>query len=248
MNQKVILSSLVILVFFIASGCKAFFPDQSDAIPLGLGEYNDIRHFSFEPETILAAVERNEGKLFLPMPDYAQDNIFPLGTFQWTQQNYLKIALAVNKTAGQDTLEDWNLFSMIFEKNCSNNPSGFDNSEFTYFRVEGDKISWREISIYPLAKEANWGGNTRYSRPFLSRFTGIDLGTLKTTADDALQIAELNGGQQNRTAAKNNCNIFMGLSTVSHNGEWDVDYNNPGSNLFEILINPYSGEYKVISP
>lgn len=248
MNKKITLLLLIVLTCFVAAGCRLPWTVQSEAIPLGFGEYNDIRRFSFEPETILADMEQNKSDLFLPIPEIIQENVFPWGTFPWMQQDYLNIAYAVNQVTTQDTLEDWNLLNMSYGKNCSDNPSGFDDAEFTYFRFEDDRISWRKIIISPLSKEVDWGGNTRYPRPFLSRFWGIDLDKLKITAEAALQIAEVNGGQQARAVANNHCKIFVGLSALSDNGYWYIHYYYPGDNLFDIYINPYSGDYQFTSP
>ena len=66
-------------------------------------------------------------------------------------------------------------------------------------------------------------------------------------ADDALQIAEKNGGADVRLGVDNICGITLRLNhnpPLKHSENWLVDYDRTG---FYIDINPYTGEHKILS-
>ena len=203
---------LASLVLFTILGCSNPFPDQEILYPNGLGSYDEIRHYTFDPEMILTVLDQGRGEIFEPIPDYAKSYVFPPGSFAWQQKDYLKIVGALNQVASKETLEDWEIFLMIFARNCADNPVGFDDLRITYFKTDGDQYTTQEIDVYPLAKGAEWGGNASFPRPFLSGWKSVDLEKMKVTADDALQMAEANGGEKARLAAKNQCKILESLS------------------------------------
>jgi hypothetical protein len=250
MNGKMVkpISIIIISLALLSSfGCDLF-DNQVDRYPTGLGGYNDIRYYSFEPEMIFSALEQGQREIFKPSQTHLENNLFPSGSFPWHQEDYLKIFGALNQLVGKDTLEDWELYKMDFDKGCSDNPIGFDAAQITYFKTDGNEYIAREMDVYPLAKEADWGGDTHFPRPFLLGWKSIDLELLKVTADDALQIAEANGGKAARLLAKNKCNILVILSPNTDYENWDVYYyGDSAATIFEINIDSYSGGYRIIS-
>ena len=234
------------LVLFTSFGCYNPFMDQENQHPGGITDFNEERHYTFEPETILTSLAQNKGEIFQPVPGFAEENVFPPGSFAWSQQDYLKIASALNKNISSSgaVLEEWELYSMIFSRDCADNPIGFDDFRMTYFKTAEEQYTVREMKISPLSKSADWGGNTYFRRPFLFGWKGIDLKKLKVTADDALQIAEVNGGKAARLAVNNKCYILEALSFNLDKNGWNILYSDNNFNhLFQMSIDPYSDKY-----
>ncbi len=200
--------------------------------------------YEIDPETILLSLDRGETDIFNPI--IATPEVYtPLvaGSFPWTQLNYLKIASALGQIKWKEDLNDWYVFDMYFEKDCSDNPKGFDSGTIIYFKFNNDDetsdylhYQTKVISIYPLFKNVEAGGN--YFRRPLFGWTSINLNSLKVTADDALQMAE----EKVRLKLNNECKITVYNSPASGDNNWIVRY----SGRFEIHIDPYSGEYKII--
>jgi hypothetical protein len=239
---------IVSLVLFTILGCSD--PSLTDKVgqhPAGLGSYSEIGYYTFDSETIFTSLNQGEIDLFQTMSAPADDNLFPSGSFSWRQTDYLKIANALNQFVRKDTLDNWEVYSMFFYRDCGDNPIGFDRAHITYFKTAGKQYTAREMDIYPLAKEADWGGNTDFPRPFLFGWKRIDLEKLKITADDALQMAETNGGKDARLAAKNECRIYVSLAPNTHDDSWDVDYIG-ASHIFQMIVDPYSGAYEILFP
>jgi len=67
------------------------------------------------------------------------------------------------------------------------------------------------------------------------------LSRLKITADDALKIADDNGGKSFRLASANQCQISMILAPDSDTG-WDIGFDDNHGRNFNIHIDPYTGK------
>ena len=100
-----------------------------------------------------------------------------------------------------------------------------------------NSAGWREVEKYPNV----WGTET------------IDLTQIKIPVEKALQIAENNGGTEARSAAEDACTIYLILAPRSKYDGWQVSYSgydpkySAPTDLFEIRIDPLTGEYEVIS-
>ncbi len=238
MGKKMVAPIPIILIFLVlfVTGCGD--PrDQEPGRPMGHGSYGDIRGYGFDPKTILIALDRNDGEIFQPLPDWGlQDAVFPFGSFAWQQQDYLKVANALNRVASQDNLEGWSVYDIYTSRDCADTPVGFDRFSITYFKSVGDRYATRQIEVWPLSKEADWAGDADFPRPFPFGWKSIDLGKLKVTADDALRMAEANGGKAARQAANNNCRITVTLRPNTDGDNWQVHYY---STTFQFSVYPY---------
>ena len=223
---------------------------QFNRLPSFVNDTNGSTEYEIDPKTILMSLEKGEQEIFNPI--IATPEVYtPLvaGSFLWTQSDYLKIASALGQIKWKEDLNDWYLFGMYFEKECGDNPKGFDSGSIIYFKAYNngeitDYLHYQTetIAIYPLFKNVVLGGDY-IPRPLFG-WTSISLNSLKVTADNALQIAEENGGREARLKVKNVCNIAIFTSpNLYGKNNWEVRYS-PAS--FDIYIDSYSGKYKVI--
>jgi len=67
--------------------------------------------------------------------------------------------------------------------------------------------------IFSRAKLVEWGGETNLPHPIFGQ-KGFDLSKFKISADDALRIAEENGGAKFRSDYNNECNIQLYLLVI----------------------------------
>lgn len=231
----------LILLPMFAAGC--YVAGSSQQIPEGINSYTDIRAYTFEPKTFFEALERGDEELFQPIPDWmGQPEVLLPGSVAWRQEDYLKLVNTLNQTTNQDTLEDWNVYWIRLSRDCADTPVGFDWFSITYFKAEGDQYVTRIVNVWSLRKEAAWAEGYD-PRPFLFGWKSIDMKELKITADDALQIAEANGGQAFRQSVNNNCGISVRLMPNVEGKDWSVDYDG----YFIVNVDPYSGTYRIVS-
>jgi len=210
-------------------------------LPGGLASYGDVRAYSFDSKTILTTLDRSERVIFQPLPDWVgPENAFPPGSFAWQQQDYLKITSALNRSVSKNNLEGWSVYSIIVSRNCSDHPIGFDDFAITYFKTYGDRYSTQLMEIDPLANEAAWAGNANFPRSFPFGWKSIEMDKLKLTTDQALQMAEANGGKTARQVVNNACSISIALAPNADDAVWGVNYINDKSvTLFHFNISPY---------
>jgi len=239
------------LVLYIAI-ISGVFNDQIEEYPTTISSFSDTGNYKIDPETILESLDRGETDVFKftasPPEVYTPPDKDII--YSWGQFDYWKIASALHQFVWQeDLLDEWKVFGMYFYTDCSDKLNGFAIGDFIYFKPV--YTPWtigytaREIIIHPLVNSVSWGGNTVYPRPFLG-WKEIDLKNLTVTADDALRIAEENGGREARLDVDNECDISLSIGFNTKNG-WSVNYmQRDGVPRFEIDIDPYTGEYKII--
>ena len=168
----------------------------------------------------------------------------------WRQEDYLYIAEALHEYVWAETLDDWQLHKMDFRLGCDDVETGFQNGRFEYFRVVGtgeeEARITRSMDIDPRGNFVNaW--ESEY-RPNLMDWVPIDVANLQISVDDALQIAETNGGQRQRSSVDNSCEIALALSPdTSISGDWEIFYRriDDGSLLLHLRVDPDTGEVEV---
>ena len=241
---------LMILVLILSIG-SGLFDERRILYPTTVGDFGETGDYRINSETILESLSQGETDIFFT-ENRDLDSYTPPGggTYSWSQADYMKIATALHQFEWGESLEGWRLFRMMFYTNCDDNLNGFAIGDFVFFKpvLRGLAIRYsaRETVIHPLVDSVTWGGSRTYPRPLLG-WRSIDLTRLTVSADDALKLAERNGGEEARLAVQNGCYVFMSLGMQTGEG-WSVMYSqNNGTTLFETLIDPYSGEYKILN-
>ncbi|MFN8411697.1 MAG: hypothetical protein U0Z26_04850 [Anaerolineales bacterium] len=225
--------------------------------PRGTSSYSSVGVYEIDPETILSSLDQGNMNVFTPFVGETGNYPYPtVGHFQWKQSDYLKITNALYELKVKENISDWNIYSMIFNRGCSDDLYGFDIGEISYFKIEGSNTSryiLYDMLISPINKGVVWDTGGYYPRPLLG-WTKVDLNSLKVAAEDALQMAEENGGKEARLKVYNECEIHLIINpTPVGDNDWKVSYINHTSThepiLFEIHIDPYSGKHKIsVSP
>jgi len=246
MNVKVGRYHFLALCLIVIALAILFFDRirQNAVFPSTLGNYDDTGSFKIDPRTILQSIDQGKTNIFMPVPlnSDANETFLPSGSFSWTQSDYLKIAAALYEFLWKEPIDNWDIYYLSFDSECQNNLAGFDMAEIIFFRVNNLEYDLREININPLAGEVAWGAEARFPRPIFGKWNNVNLSEISITADQAFQIAEENGGREQRLKNKNECDILVRIPNSNNDGRWDVSYYSP---LFEILINPYTGEYNI---
>lgn len=204
-------------------------------------------HYTINPMKILASLKRGETDVFTPELATPVAPVFNTA-ISWHQSDYFGIANAVYLRVWKETSDNWSLLGMVFQMTCRNNPDGFELGDIHFFKSitinDKKQFTTREVLITPRYGDLSWGGGATFPQPIFG-WKSIDLAKLKITAEDALRIAENNGGQAFRLSKQNGCNISLILEPVAYDG-WNVEYGgNDGLSSFNIQVDSDTG--KVIS-
>ncbi len=243
---------VLLLAIFATFACEPVDPNLRDhRNPSYLSSYSTRSDYKIDPATILGGLDSGETNVFFPILSVptAEVSLLPPDSFNWTQSDYLKIANALFQFIWNETMEGWNIYYIFFKRECRDNPHGFDSAGITYYRkneVKGEEVySTRLIEMYPLASEVNGGWGEDFPHPFLGSWNYIDLGRANITADEALQLAEENGGKEARIKVNNDCSILINAPYDSEDS-WHVSYYIRAS--FEVIVDPYTGRFNVQPP
>lgn len=237
---------IALLVLLLTNACTPLDTYSQNYPSLGINDTSG--DYLINPDTILVALNRGDANVFLPMlaTPGPNDELLPPGSFEWEQKDYFEIAKVLSQHVWKDDLTDWEVYYVAFGKDCINTTRGFDSFDIIYFKpvkaASEDMYITRQINIYPLAKQVTWGSGSNYPRLFLRDWLSVDLENFKVTADEALQIAEDNGGTDARLRVNNSCNILIS-SPHNNNNAWSVSYYVRAS--FQVIVDPYNGKFKV---
>jgi hypothetical protein len=153
----------------------------------------------------------------------------------------LKIAATLNKFAGKDDMSDWNIRKVWFDTVCEDNVKGFSTGYLSLYRPiwVSNELHYeaREIFIDPLINTVRWGDGEVYPRSLFG-WSKIELDKFKITAEEALRIADENGGKQKRLDKGNKCNISVMWKT----DKWLVSY----GEFTEYYIDAFTGKVTYI--
>jgi len=229
--------------------CRAY-DDRIELSKDGVWQY-----YSIDTGTILEALAQGNTNVFTLLAATPEGELpSPQKTVHWSQDDFFLVAETIHEQSWGEPLGDQNLYNMLFHVNCADVERGtFSDAEFKSFeviQVEGEEETRIEhwISIWPeidlvYAVEVTYQPNVNYKAP-------IALSQYQVTAGEALQIAENSGGPAIRAEAGNDCKVSVMAPGPDGKG-WRVIYANYPNGyhlLFEIAVDPKTGEYKVIYP
>lgn len=230
----------------ISIGACQSFDNGERKYPSTIGTFNVTGDFLINTTTILDSLDRGETDVFSPtLATPSDDAILPDGSIYWTQSDYLKVANALSQFVWGEPVDGWFVYYLHLKKECDDNLDGFDSFSAIIFKP----VRWglrkmytaRYIEIYPLAGIVYWAGDTSF--PVSDGWAAIDLSKFKITADDALRIAEGNGGKEARTRIQNGCSISISLPAGKNDNRWNVSYYYTAN--FDMMIDSYSGNYEI---
>lgn len=249
-NKNIIITMLFALL--VTTWCSVFgFVFNPDSIadppmysPTDVLRFSKSGSYKIDVETIFSSIDSGHSPIFL-----SESELLPIyggkSEWKWTQAEHFKAANALFEFVWKETvLKAWSLPLMSFHKYCEENPASFESSHFVFNQLvfQGGEFNYksRMIEISLPDEVVSWGGNSGYPRPLFGT-NQFYLEDLKITADDALRIAEENGGKVARQAVRNECTISVSMSK-----NWSVRYYGPlinnSTTLFEATIDPYTGK------
>jgi hypothetical protein len=241
----VIIGSLIIMLAFIV--WPAGLP-RDNRNPSYIWNYRHVGFYIIDPETILELIDKGTINVFVPLTDSSQVKDLN-NTISWTQSDYLKIIDALSRFVWKEPLdlEEWKIDFIYFQTGCMNDLSGFRELDIIYYKSLGVK-NWKRIYSSRIVEVSPWNGAVRwgedtFSGSLLSNWSKVDLTKFSVTADNALKIAEENGGKDARLDNKNSCGISVKAPNSFLDNRWNVNYHSGID--FNVVIDPYSGKYQI---
>lgn len=234
---------LAILVVAIMFGCRLFQEELETTTKQGF--------YAIQPETFLEELAHGNNQAFSPITAHDVDYSIPPGSsVNWTQSDYFQIVESFYELILNDKLDDWHLSSMSFSLNCDEVDVGLQAGRFQFFKIVKDENDQEVRIVRLIAIDPRYRFVSLWEREFSPRiidWSSIDLNSMKFDNEQALQIAEDNGGQNQRLSLNNACSIAISLSpnSAQYRG-WNIFYTRHDNRriAFEVKVDPFTGEIR----
>lgn len=240
--------TLIGTLLYLMSSCALF----DDRIQVLVND--EERYFSINPVNILESLEQGNTDVFTlleatpgPLPSTHSTAI------SWSQDDFFRIAQTLHERSWGESLGSQNLDFMLFNMNCLDIEQGpFSDAELKFFKIiktkeEDIRIDYH-MYILPqrnlvIASKAEYEPNIYNLKP-------INLAEYHITAEEALQIAEKNGGSEKRLEVDNNCKI-KAIADGYESNVWSIRYVhilNIMDSFFTVAVDSQTGKFKVVYP
>jgi hypothetical protein len=211
--------------------------------PFDFNNYGRDGYYKFNPQTILSSLEHEDKNVFEPLSTIpSKVEKITDTSISWTQADYLRVFSAFSKLVWNDSMDSkvWKIYYVDFVGNCFDDVCNLHNALIVYFTISANSYTTRIIEIQPSFGLVRWGDKTSY--PLVRQWEGVELSPKRITAEDALKIAEENGGKEIRLKAPNKYMVTV-HAWESKNNNWQVQYLSDDPPYYEFLINFDTGRY-----
>jgi hypothetical protein len=233
----------VMLVMSLACSAQIMQPKETSR-SLGKDTYG------IDVQTILQSLDRGDTEVFTPQVA-TQEVISEIPPVQWSQKDYFQVAQALHEFVWQEPLDNWRLNRVFFRLSCEDAAFGPQFMALDMFKAaqfdEMDSRIERYLYIEPWLNQVKWSEVEYYPAQF--HRLALDPAQIRILAEDALEIAEGNGGREARLRAEKACDISGSITPGVREGNWWVSYTGESwVTLFDIIIDAQTGDYEVIYP
>lgn len=256
MNRRTFLSRIFLILTVISVIFASCTPFDWGSLPQRIideGKENQTggleESFAINSKNILGDLQKGKKDVFTQLPK----GILPTSSIarvEWKQSDFLYIAQALHEHVWNDALDGWKIKYMRFNIKCVDISSSFQRLYITFFKSqESSKGSSRLTRTFYIQGDENLIeiDEVEY-KPEIYKWLSIDMANVKIPVDEALQIAEQNGGEQFRNETGNNCYINAVIDQ-RENEKWLISYSSGSGDQeksFKIEINTLTGNYKKV--
>lgn len=235
--MSTLLRSILLISTSVVASCQPIIRQDNLENPRLFSSYTNNGYYKIDSGTILTSVNNGEQAIFSPLL-VAPDSIEPPSgkSISWSQSDYLQVASSLGEFVWNDSmdLQKWQIYYASFEKSCEDGSHGYQFGRLIYFRekeLDGHlSYNARIVEIDPYYEWVRWG-DAYFPIPLFRKWKNFSLLNDWISAEDALQIAEDNGGRDSRLEANNKCLIYV---NSSNQNSWEIDY--IGAD-FHVLVN-----------
>ncbi len=209
------------------------------------------RDYSMNSQTILTSLAQGADYTDVFIPETRRGVISPLfGRTQthWHIDKYFVVAQAIHQHIWGESLGNgWKLHSQLVGFGCKTLGEGPTDVFFEYFK---NKDGTRLVSRLDIRSTGNLIKTTQLEyRPQISEWEYVELAEI-ISAEDAVMIAEKNGGSDIRTQLNNACGLSLKIVTGNNNDHywriWYQSYEGTGGTVAKYWINALTGAVEFV--
>ena len=213
--------------------------------------------YIIDVNTILEDIKNRNSNIFI-LQTNSSEKPTESPNITWQKDEFFVVAEELNLFVKQESLETLHLNEIQYMTDCSKVLSGYQRIKFKYYKTDETNDSRLELSLFINPELGEIDVFEIVSSPNLTELQTIYPNNFIFSVDEAIQIAEKNGGFEKRQKMSNDCYIsarIVGGGTYyrgfAYDG-WVISYlssNSQNEHLeFYIKVNPQTGDYKIIEP
>jgi len=219
------------------------------------GHSGNDGEYAIDIDMALDSLAQGNINIFVPLPETPGLPTSESTTrINWSFTDLLNIGQAFHQWHWKETINEWNLNKLEYQVDCKDAELAPYFVWLELFRIsqaKGMKIrSTHTIQIGIPEAVVYWSESERY--PVTENWRSIDLAQINISAEQALKIAEENGGHETRLFVENNCRIYL-VAPYSAENEWLVRYASYSPDegwryLLEAYVDKETGEFRIVHP
>jgi len=200
----------------------------------------DRKSYIIDKSLILQDLEESDQLSFIDRDDSPIGIINPDNLVSWNTDDFFEIMNAFQKFIWSENEDNWKISYISYVWSCSYFENGPQNASITFFRSTSEKRFESNIYLHPTQSYIS-GVRKMYS-PRILDWKAIDFPEINISPDEALTLAEENGGFDFRISTENQCQVSVIYNTALFDG-WAVVYSpNQGVDLI-FKLNPKTGKF-----
>ena len=232
---------LTSMVFCLMLSCNYLVPKNEQRTTTHEGYYVVNRN------SIIDSISQGNKDVFSHPMDTPTDTAPAIDqSVEWALSDYFLIAEAFHNFQWRESTDNWNLNHINTTMKCEDISVGPQYVFFWYFKtvnIQDEEVRLvHTVYIQPARNLIHWTEYKYY--PVTVNWRSIEYSQLNITEQDALQIAEKNGGSEIRSSVNNNCSVGISLLPGSFFEGWAVSYQY-GLDSLTVEVNTTTGEYKI---
>lgn len=204
--------------------------------------------YRFDPQTVLAN-RASAGNIFVRIP-FPENFPEPSSTtIFWQQKEYLQVIDMFMEDVLYENRSNWELVSIGSTRSCSGTETELQNFGIRIQRSNSlpDAKHRVELDIDIVPQTAIVVLHKREYAPDEGGYRTIGWDNIVIPAEQALLIAERNGGTVVRRILDDQCRIVISLTAGMQGNHWWVYYepfNKPS--VFEVSVDEKTGKYRIL--
>ncbi|MBI3167841.1 MAG: hypothetical protein HYZ22_05145 [Chloroflexi bacterium] len=250
LKKKILFITLIVAGICLALFCWLFLYLLKEISLQETGEtvmWRDGGVYAIHSQTLLQDIHQGHKNIFKFLPDGELTVRTDLGLppIRWTSKDYVLIADQFNEFVSGESLSGWKFHAMFYSMNCEDFQYGFQGASFDIvkYTTPNTRIE-RSIWVYPFEDHIAWK-ETAYEDEY--SYASFDLSQISISPEEAMEIAEDQGGRAFRVSENNDCKIGLRIIAGIRDGNWQATYDT-GETEYVIDINKETGEYKIVEP
>lgn len=199
----------------------------------------DRSYYSLNGSSVQQIIEDLSESNLLQLETAPLGKINPDNLVLWSSSDFNVILNLINTTIWTETEGDWKLHYLSYAWSCQFLAYGPQSASAIYYLINPDSRYSSDIYLHPT--QDFFAIVRKIHTPRIGQWEEIDLSKTQIMPEEALKIAEANGGLSFREGIENQCTVNV-IHNASYFDGWQILYSPNEGMALVIKINSKTGK------